>query len=83
MLREIHRSAPVTAMDPSKIYMILPNLQLVPGSAIKPTDPTAMVVGNTVAYPPGDPIPFLSVGQTVKADILLIRIRYRKASNRI
>jgi len=26
-----------------------------------------MVVGNTVAYPPGDPTPFLSVGQTVKA----------------
>jgi putative ABC transport system permease protein len=26
-----------------------------------------MVVGNTVAYPPGDPTPFLSAGQTVKA----------------
>ena len=58
---------PVTAMDPSKISLIDPNLQLVPGSIIKPTDPTAMVVGNTVAYPPGDAVPFLSVGQTVKA----------------
>ena len=54
-------------MDPSKLYMIDPNLQLVPGSIIKSSDPTAMVVGNTVAYPPGDPTPFLSVGQTVKA----------------
>ncbi|MGB8936605.1 MAG: ABC transporter permease [Candidatus Nitrosopolaris sp.] len=61
------QSASVTAMDPSKLYMIDPNLQLVPGSIIKSTDPTAMVVGNTVAYPPGDPTPFLSVGQTVKA----------------
>ncbi|MGC2575346.1 MAG: FtsX-like permease family protein [Candidatus Nitrosopolaris sp.] len=26
-----------------------------------------MVVGNTIAYPPGDPTSFLSVGQTVKA----------------
>jgi putative ABC transport system permease protein len=59
------QSASVTAMDPSKLYMIDPNLQL--GSIIKSSDPTAMVVGNTVAYPPGDPIPFLSVGQTVKA----------------
>ena len=47
------QSASVTAMDPSKLYMIDPNLQLVPGSIIKSTDPTAMVVGNTVAYPPG------------------------------
>jgi putative ABC transport system permease protein len=61
------QSASVTAMDPSKLYMIDPNLQLVPGSIIKSSDPTAMVVGNTVAYPPGDPAPFLSVGQTVKA----------------
>ncbi len=61
------QSASVTAMDPSKLYMIDPNLQLVPGSIIKSSDPTAMVVGNTVAYPPGDPTPFLSVGQTVKA----------------
>jgi putative ABC transport system permease protein len=61
------QSASVTAMDPSKLYMIDPNLQQVPGSIIKSSDPTAMVVGNTVAYPPGDPTPFLSVGQTVKA----------------
>jgi putative ABC transport system permease protein len=61
------QSASVTAMDPSKLYMIDPNLQLVPGSIIKSSDPTAMVVGNTVAYPPGDATPFLSVGQTVKA----------------
>jgi putative ABC transport system permease protein len=47
--------------------LILPTLQLVPGSAIKPTDPTAMVVGNTVANPPGAAVPFLSIGQTVKA----------------
>src|SRR5215831_18802938 len=61
------QNVPVVAMDPSKIPLILPTLQLVPGSAIKPTDPTAMVVGNTVANPPGAEVPFLSIGQTVKA----------------
>jgi putative ABC transport system permease protein len=61
------QNVPVVAMDPSKISLILPNLQLVPGSAIKTTDPTAMVVGNTVANPPGAAVPFLSIGQTVKA----------------
>jgi putative ABC transport system permease protein len=61
------QNVPVVAMDPSKISLILPNVQLVPGSEIKPTDPTAMVVGNTVANPPGSEVPFLTVGQTVKA----------------
>jgi len=61
------QNVPVVAMDPSKIPLILPTLQLVPDSAIKPTDPTAMVVGNTVANPPGAEVPFLSIGQTVKA----------------
>ena len=61
------QNVPVIAMDPSKISLILPTLQLVPGSAIKPTDPTAIVVGNTVANPPGASTPFLSIGQTVKA----------------
>jgi putative ABC transport system permease protein len=61
------QNVPVIAMDPSKIALILPTLQLVPGSAIKPTDPTAMIVGNTVANPPGAAVPFLSIGQTVKA----------------
>ena len=61
------QSAPISAMNPSKLSLIDPNLQLVPGSVIKPSDPTAMVIGNTVAFPPGDPIPFLVVGQTVKA----------------
>ena len=37
------QNVPVIAMDTSKIPLILPTLQLVPGSAIKPTDPTAMV----------------------------------------
>jgi putative ABC transport system permease protein len=61
------QNVPVVAMDPSKISLILPNVQLVPGSEIKPTDSTAMVVGNTVANPPGPEVPFLTVGQTVKA----------------
>jgi len=38
----------------------------VPGSEIKPGDPAAMLVGNTVANPPGDTTPFLTVGQCVR-----------------
>jgi putative ABC transport system permease protein len=60
------QSASVTAMNPIKIYEKNPSMQLVPGSIIKPGDPSAMLVGNTVAYPPGNPTPFLTVGQYVR-----------------
>ncbi|MFZ0514140.1 MAG: ABC transporter permease, partial [Candidatus Nitrosopolaris sp.] len=60
------QSASVTAMNPIKIYEKNPAMQLVPGSTIKAGDPSAMLVGNTVAYPPGDPTPFLTVGQYVR-----------------
>ena len=60
------QSASVTAMNPIKIYEKNPSMLLAPGSAIKPGDPSAMLVGNTVAYPPGDPTPFLTVGQYVR-----------------
>src|SRR5215831_1994553 len=34
---------------------------MVPGSEIRPGDPSAMLVGNTVAYPPGDPTSLASM----------------------
>ncbi|HXX97047.1 MAG TPA: hypothetical protein VEL11_08030 [Candidatus Bathyarchaeia archaeon] len=76
------QNVPVVAMDPSKISLILPNVQLVPGSEIKPTDPTAMVVGNTVANPPGSEVRFLTVGQTVSY-IYLFEWCFRTGGNRI
>ena len=60
------QSASVTAMNPMKIYEKNPSMQLVLGSEIKPGDPAAMLVGSTVANPPGDPTPFLTVGQYVR-----------------
>lgn len=57
----------VIATDPQKIYLITPNLQMVEGSTIKSNDPTAIIVGDSIANPPGMTTPFLSLGQTVKA----------------
>ncbi|HJT47734.1 MAG TPA: FtsX-like permease family protein [Nitrososphaeraceae archaeon] len=57
----------IMAMDPTKIYLITPNLQMVDGSTIKPNDPSAIVVGDSVANPPGMNTQFLSLGQIVKA----------------
>lgn len=57
----------VIATNPQKIYLITPNLQMVEGSTIKSNDPTAIIVGDSIANPPGMTTPFLSLGQTVKA----------------
>ena len=54
-------------MDPTKINLISPSMQLIPGSSIQPNNPTGMLVGVTVANPPGLTTPFVTVGQTVRA----------------
>jgi putative ABC transport system permease protein len=60
-------NAQVLAMDPQKVYLIDPSLQLVDGSSIQSNNPSAMVVGDTIANPPGKSTPFVTVGQTVRA----------------
>jgi putative ABC transport system permease protein len=56
----------IVAMDPQKIYLVTPSLQLVDGSSIQQNNPTAMLVGDSIANPPGKTTPFVTVGQTVK-----------------
>lgn len=57
----------VIAMDPQKVYAMIPNLELTEGSVIKSNDPSAIIVGNTIAVPDGATSPIISVGQTIKA----------------
>lgn len=57
----------VIAMDPQKVYVMIPNLELTEGSVIKSNDPSAIIVGNTIAVPDGATSPIISVGQTIKA----------------
>ena len=60
-------NAQVMGMDPTKVALISPSMQLVPGSSIQANNPTGMLVGDTIAYLPGLTTPFVTVGQTVKA----------------
>jgi putative ABC transport system permease protein len=59
-------SSQMMALDPQKIYLITPNLQLTDGSTIKANDPSAMLVGDNIANPPGMNTQFLGIGQIVK-----------------
>ena len=53
-------------MDPTKITDMLPNVQYVDGSTLpSPTDRTAVMVGDSIANPPGSTSPFVTVGQTL------------------
>ena len=59
-------NAQVMGMDPTKLNLISPSIQLVPDSSIQANNPTGMLVGDSIANPPGMTTPFITVGQTVK-----------------
>ena len=60
-------STSVIATDPQKIYLVSPSLELIPGSSIQPNNPSSIIVGDSVANPPGKSTPFVTLGQTVRA----------------
>jgi putative ABC transport system permease protein len=57
----------VLSIDPQKIFVIAPTLELDEGSRLRQNDPSAMVVAENVANPPGETTPFISLGQSVRA----------------
>jgi putative ABC transport system permease protein len=61
------RSASVYSVDPQKLLVIAPSLELVEGSSIRQNDPSAMIVADSIANPEGESTPFLVIGQTVRA----------------
>lgn len=61
------RDASVFSIDPQKLYVVAPTLKLTEGSVIRPGDPSALVVADSIANPEGESSPFLVIGQTVRA----------------
>ncbi|HEX5892126.1 MAG TPA: FtsX-like permease family protein, partial [Nitrososphaeraceae archaeon] len=57
----------VLSMDPQKLFVIAPTLELLEGSTLRQNDPSAMVIAEDVANPPGEATPFISLGQSVRA----------------
>ena len=56
----------VLSIDPAKLLVIAPTLEFTEGSTIRQNDPSAMIVAQDVANPPGDSIPFINLGQSVR-----------------
>lgn len=57
----------VFSIDPQKLYLIAPTIEFVEGSSIRQNDPSAIILSDSVANPPGESSPFAVVGQTVRA----------------
>ena len=57
----------VFAMDPQKVYVLVPNIELEEGSIVRSNDPAAILLSYNVAYPAGEAFPFAVIGQTVQA----------------
>ncbi len=58
--------ASVLSMNPEAIYVNVPGVEMEPGSVIKPNDPSAILVGATIATPDGATFPIVTLGQSVK-----------------
>lgn len=61
------KSFSVLSMDPSQLFVIAPTLELTEGSAVPSSnDPTAILVAEDIAFPPGEANPFINLGQSVR-----------------
>ena len=61
------KSFSVLSMDPSQLFVISPTLELVEGSTLpSANDPTAILVAEDTAFPPGESTPFINLGQSVR-----------------
>ncbi|MEO9321174.1 MAG: ABC transporter permease [Nitrososphaera sp.] len=57
----------VFSIDPQKLYVIAPTIKFVDGSSVRQNDPSAIILSDKIANPPGDKTPFATVGQTILA----------------
>jgi len=57
----------VFSMDPQKLTVLSPPIEFVEGSSVQQNDPSAIIISNDLANPPGEPAPFLKLFKTVKA----------------
>jgi putative ABC transport system permease protein len=61
------KSFSLLSMDPTQLLVIAPTLELTEGSTFPSSnDPTAILVAEDIAFPPGEATPFINLGQSVR-----------------
>jgi putative ABC transport system permease protein len=58
----------VFAMDPQKVFAIVPNAEFDDGSTIRSNDPSYILLAENVARPPAETFPFAVLGQALQAE---------------
>ena len=52
----------VLSIDPQKLLVISPTLELTEGSVVRPNNPSSILIAEDTAYPPGEETPFIYLG---------------------
>ena len=60
------------SIDPNKLFVIAPTLDLQEGSQIKQNDPSAIVIAENIAKPPGEDNSFVTLGETIELEYSFI-----------
>ena len=60
------KSNPVLSVDPNALTIIAPTLAYMEGSSIREGDPSAAILAEDVAFPPGEDVPFAQIGESIR-----------------
>jgi putative ABC transport system permease protein len=68
----------VFSIDPQKLYVIAPTIKFVEGSTVRQNDPSAILISDKVANPPGDNTPFVTLDQSIRVKYTFVDPDTRK-----
>jgi len=60
------KNNPVLSVDPNALTIIAPTLKYMEGSSIREGDPSAAILAEDVAFPPGEDVPFAQIGEAIR-----------------
>ncbi len=60
------KNNPVLSVDPNALTIIAPTLGYMEGSSIREGDPSAAILAEDVAFPPGEDVPFAQIGEAIR-----------------
>ncbi|MDN5845661.1 MAG: ABC transporter permease [Candidatus Nitrosocosmicus sp.] len=60
------KTNPILSVNPSALTIIAPTLEYVEGSSIRESDPSAAILAEDVAFPPGEDTPFAQLGEAIR-----------------
>jgi len=76
------RSTFIVGVDQQKLPLIFPTISLVKGEFVPPQDSVNIILGNTLAYPPGNPTPFAEYNQALTITYTVFEGQTRTTSTR-